>query len=204
MAEAAAKLVDRDWRDPHRLADGAPYKLTVEQFDRMIDADVFGDRMGSVELVRGELRVVNAKYLPHAKMTIRLTLALNKVLAGSDYEALWEVPVTIAPDTSRQPDVLIFTKPPRGMKRLAASMVHLVVEIADTSMSRDHGDKMASYAEAGIATHWIIDLEGRAVRVCTEPNGATYLRYEIVRFGEPLSLELLAEARIVIPADGFD
>ena len=75
----------------------------------------------------------------------------------------------------------------------AVSAPDLVVEIlSDSTEHRDRGIKLRSYARAGIAEYWIIDLVARRVEVYTRPDGgaaqATYRDRRV--FGAEASVPL--------------
>ena len=54
----------------------------------------------------------------------------------------------------------------------------LVVEVADTSLATDTGEKAKLYAAAGIADYWVLDLNNRVLIVHRDPrsgpSGASY------------------------------
>ena len=67
-----------------------------------------------------------------------------------------------------------------------------VVEVADSSYERDTGEKLAGYAEAGIAQYIVINLRNRTAETYTGPDSAakTYLPPRIVGENELLDLRL--------------
>jgi Uma2 family endonuclease len=46
----------------------------------------------------------------------------------------------------------------------------LVIEVADSSLAYDIGDKASLYAAAGIADYWVIDVNDRRIRVFRNPQ----------------------------------
>src|SRR5262249_59692235 len=55
-----------------------------------------------------------------------------------------------------------------------AADVLLVIEVADTSITYDRGEKLPRYALAGIPEVWLIDLNQHVVEQYTEPHDGTY------------------------------
>ena len=53
--------------------------------------------------------------------------------------------------------------------------IALVVEVADSSLSRDRGEKRDNYARAGIPVYWIVNLVGRQLEVSSNPTGGATL-----------------------------
>jgi Uma2 family endonuclease len=63
---------------------------------------------------------------------------------------------------------------PVPVGRLSVEKYHaLVAEVADFTLLSDRTFKKALYAQAGIATYWIVNLIDRRVEVYEEPTGAT-------------------------------
>jgi hypothetical protein len=53
-----------------------------------------------------------------------------------------------------------------------------VIEVADTTLSRDRGIKLRSYARAGVREYWIVNLPDARIEVHTDPeSSATEPRY---------------------------
>ncbi len=49
--------------------------------------------------------------------------------------------------------------------------IALIVEIADSSLARDRGEKRDNYARAGIPLYWIVNLVGRQLEVSSNSTG---------------------------------
>ena len=58
----------------------------------------------------------------------------------------------------------------------------LVIEVSDSSLRTDRDIKRDIYAEAGVPEYWIVDVQGRAVDVHTEPRDGSYR--SVVRIGQ--------------------
>ena len=50
-----------------------------------------------------------------------------------------------------------------------AADISLVIEISDTSLAFDLGEKLALYKAAGIQEYWVIDLKARQVHCFVAP-----------------------------------
>ena len=50
----------------------------------------------------------------------------------------------------------------------------LLVEVSDTSLSRDRGHKLSAYAKGEIPVYWIVNLVNRQVEVYSRPGKARY------------------------------
>jgi Uma2 family endonuclease len=62
----------------------------------------------------------------------------------------------------------------------------LLVEVADSSLSKDRRVKTGIYAAAGVPEYWIVDLDSNQIEVLTDPVGDGYATRVIVQRGERL------------------
>jgi Uma2 family endonuclease len=61
----------------------------------------------------------------------------------------------------------------RGLNAPAREAL-VVVEVAVSSQAKDRVLKAPLYAQAGIPSYWLVDLERRIVEVYTQPSGRRY------------------------------
>ena len=66
----------------------------------------------------------------------------------------------------------------------------LLIEVSQSSLARDRGQKMLIYARSGIAEYWIIDVEHRTVIVHRGPGPLGYS--DIQQFKAPAQIAVLA------------
>ena len=71
----------------------------------------------------------------------------------------------------------------------------MVVEVADSSLSRDRGEKRDNYARAGIPVYWIVNLVGRQLEVSSNPTGGAHPPATIL--GETDSADLVIAGQVV-------
>ncbi|MDE2785094.1 MAG: Uma2 family endonuclease [Chloroflexota bacterium] len=65
--------------------------------------------------------------------------------------------------------------------------VYLIVEVADSSLEFDLGEKMARYAAAVIPEVWIANLRAGELVVNTGPEGAAYANVRVIPLGGTVS-----------------
>jgi len=151
------------------------WRFSVDEYHKMIEAGVLKED-DPVELLEGILVTKMAKNPPHSLVTQLTRDALARlVLLGWFINA--QEPITLA-DSEPEPDIAVV----RGERREyaghhpSAQDTTLVIEVADTSLSRDRGLKKRMYAAAGIPTYWIINLVEQQIEVYTDPSGADYFQ----------------------------
>jgi len=169
------------------------YKLTVQQYHDMIKSGTLTDE-DPVELLEGVLIYKMPKNPPHSLSTALTRELLLKILPDG-----WTVdsqePVTLD-DGEPEPDVFVF----RGNRREyaerhpGATDVAIIVEVSNSTLDRDRGIKLRSYAHAGIGVYWIINLIDRVVEIYTMPTDETpepsYRRRRVFQSTEKLPVEL--------------
>ena len=149
-------------------------RLTVDEFDRMIDADVFHDNR-RIELVRGELRTMNALGPNHEYVTVLLTRWSYENLPKRQAQIRVQNSIGLESlDSVPEPDVAWVSERVYAAKRPSAKDVFLVIEVADSSRAYDLGDKRDLYANARISEYWVVDIPKRCVHVFRKPLRGVY------------------------------
>jgi Uma2 family endonuclease len=138
----------------------APPHWSLAEYDRAIEAGVFGDRR--IELIGGALYEMPPMADPHAGAMRYLndlfitTLGMGRVLC--------QTPIILPTDSEPEPDVAVAR--PGSPPRPHAADVQLVIEISDAGRRRfDRGPKLEAYLVDRIPEIWIVDLVERAVLV---------------------------------------
>jgi Uma2 family endonuclease len=148
-----------------------PYRLTVRQFLKMIDADVFRDE-DHVELLGGILVDKMKKYPPH-NFGVRKLAALLRVLLPAGWFVDEEKPIQLSRWSRPEPDIAVI----RGRlddyseRDPTAAEVAIVAEVADSSYPKDRGMKSRKYAASKVPVYWIVNLPQRQVEVSSAPSG---------------------------------
>ncbi|HEU4753780.1 MAG TPA: Uma2 family endonuclease, partial [Armatimonadota bacterium] len=124
-----------------------------------------------VELLEGWLILKMSKSPLHSAVADLLRLALEAAVPAGFFVRTQE-PVTTA-DSEPEPDGVVIRGDRRDFltRHPGPGEIALVVEVADTSLRRDHSLKLRVYARAGIPTYWIVNLVDRRVEVYTAPGG---------------------------------
>jgi Uma2 family endonuclease len=166
------------------------------EYDRLVALGSFdGER---IELVGGALRRMSPIGPPHTSTVDRLTRLF--VLALADL-AWVRVQGSFAADelSEPEPDFCIF---PLGDYDAAhPSEAHLIVEVSDSSLEYDRGEKARLYASCGVPEYWVVNLVDRVVEVHREPASGGYRRVTVVPKGG--RLRLLAFPKVELAVDDF-
>ncbi len=144
------------------------YRWTREQYYRLIEAGFFDD--GRVELLEGLIWDMASQLTLHTT-GVRLTqLALEDAFRGK-FEVRVQMSITLPDGTEPEPDVAVASGIPLDYldHHPGPEELLLVTEVSDSSLVKDRGPKLSSYARAWIAEYWIINLVSYQVEVYRQP-----------------------------------
>ena len=149
----------------------ALYRLSVSQFDRMVATGILTEN-DRVELLEGVLVAKMSKNPPHRVATRKTVLALERVISA-DWHAAKEEALQISTSGKPEPDAAVVRAELEfdATRDATATDCSLVVEVADTTLDYDRTNKLQSYAAAGIAVYWIVNLVDRQIEVYSDPTG---------------------------------
>jgi Uma2 family endonuclease len=165
-------------------------RLTVLDYHRMIDLGILTED-DKVELLDGAIVAMSPEGPPHRAVIDRLTRFFVLAVEGSGLTARVAGPITLAPWSEPEPDLALIDTADVSFAAHPRS-AHLVIEIAVSSLRRDRRRKARIYAEAGIAEYWIVDVEGRAVEVRSDPGAGGYTDLRVVRPPDPVTTRAAA------------
>ncbi|MFO0891571.1 MAG: Uma2 family endonuclease [Isosphaeraceae bacterium] len=148
-----------------------PYRLSVRQYMKMIEAGVFADDL-RVELLGGRLFPIMTKYPPHNFAVMFLGQTFNRLLAP-DWYAREEKSIVLVGSSRPEPDLAVVRGPVERYRDRdpRSSDLGLLVEVSEGSYSRDRGMKWRKYAAAGVPTYWIVNLAKKRIEVYASPAG---------------------------------
>lgn len=158
--------------------DGAPRRaFSADDLRRMVETGILAPDE-RVELIEGELVVMNAQGFAHE----RLKMALGKRLIRVAPEWLFvgiEVSVQLSTRSIVQPDLVVgpdsaVARTAEGFLTIPAAELLLVVEVSVSTLSFDRGRKAALYAREGIPEYWVIDAKKSRAWVHRDPSPEGY------------------------------
>jgi Uma2 family endonuclease len=163
--------------------------ITVYQYERMIAEGAFiPSEEHRVELIRGEIREMSPIYPPHEDALDRLTEWSFDNAPRMQVRVRVQLSIElIGRQTVPQPDLAWVRRADYSKQRPTSDDVLLIVEVADTSVRFDRGEKANFYAEAGIADYWIVDVNHRTIEVCRQPSDSVYGQRELVAYNGEVS-----------------
>jgi Uma2 family endonuclease len=164
------------------------------EYDRLVEAGVFGDER--VELLRGVLVEMSPQGESHgwlvAKLNQWLVEQLFQLGLNARYIVRPQLPYAASDDSEPEPDLAVVAQPASGDPH--PERAYLLIEVAASSLRKDRKIKSSIYAEAGVPEYWIVDVDGRAVEIFTDPEAGAYRSIVRITSGElrPIALPGIA------------
>jgi Uma2 family endonuclease len=180
----------------------APTRLSPEPQRRVFTVDeVLAMRCGPgvddgerLELIDGDLVLMPSKLNRHEVFKNHLARAFHRLLPP-DVEAWVQSTLYLRPKDAPDPDLMVF---PQGtsIEALAPEAVHLVVEVADTTLRRDLGVRATLYARYQVQEYWVIDVQAPRLFVHRRPSGEVWADIRAIGPDEPIAPLAFPEAAI--------
>ena len=177
--------------------DPTTYRLTPDQYDRMVEVGILG-MADKVELLEGYLVTKMPPNPPHSGTVHRVSKRLRRHLPAG-WEDRTQSPVRL-PDSRPEPDVAVIRERADDYRTQHPTPpdIGLLIEVSDSSLALDQRDKARLYAEAGIPHYWIVNLPDQRVEVYSAPAAASYPAPTLYAAGDlvPLVLDGVTVAHV--------
>jgi Uma2 family endonuclease len=144
-------------------------RFTIEEYHRLTELG-FLHEDDHVELIRGNLVYMAAKGTPHSVCSTRLNRQLTQLL--SDRATVrGQEPITLPSESEPEPDYTIVKNRDDDYLSFHPHVedILLVIEISDSSLDYDQGEKMSLYAQYEIGNYWIFNLVDTVLEMYSEP-----------------------------------
>ena len=170
-------------------------RFTVEEYYQLVEAGIL-EEDARVELLDGQIIPMAPIGSEHHWFLAELNEALVMQSAGR-FKVGPGRSLVIRPHNVPEPDLVLY-RPTLGRRQQATPTdVLLVIEIADSSLTRDLGFKADLYRAAKIPEYWVVDVRNRCLRLFTL-SGARY-DTTILREGK-VSLQAFPDVEIDVAA----
>lgn len=178
--------------------------ISLSTYERMIEAGVFdSDEAGRVELVRGRITKMTPINFEHAN-TLAMATDWSYDSAPRDKVLIRvQTPILLTRTNSApQPDLFWIAKKDYS-RHATAPDIRLLIEVSDSTVSYDLGEKADLYAEEGIEDYWVVNIPARAVHVHRQPQGNSYTDVAVYHGSD--EIRPLRHPHVVLtPAQIFD
>ena len=150
--------------------------LTLVEYDRMIAAGEFEPReRNRLELIRGELREMTPIGSEHEVIVDYLTeWSFSNLPKGKVWVRVQNSIGLPILDSAPEPDLVWVARRDYSRGRPTGEDILLVIEVAESSLRFDLGEKAEMYAEASIEDYWVVNLRARSIVAHRGPVDGSY------------------------------
>lgn len=158
------------------------YKWTVEDYHRMIDSGVLEGK--SVELLEGEIIAMSPEKPIHSSRIDTVADYLRDILHGVA-KVREAHPITLD-DSEPEPDLAVvrFEADNYANRHPYPQDIYWLVEVSNSTLSKDLEEKSIIYARNGIPEYWVIDLLHNKLWLFTNPQQNGYLNKQEITTGK--------------------
>jgi Uma2 family endonuclease len=181
-------------RHEAKAAEPRPRLWSREEYHRLSELGWF--RETPVQRIRGEIVEMSPQKGPHAT-AIGCVAEELRAIFGPGTHVREQKPLELGAHSDPEPDVAVVRGGLRDYVERHPDNALLVVEVADTSLSFDLGEKALLYAESGIEGYWVVDLVHRKLVVHRLPAPHGYR--DIISLGPGDAVSPLAAAASTLP-----
>ena len=174
-------------------------RFTSDQYHWLIDAGILTTDH-KVELIGGEILTMPPMGDDHGDSISDLTAWLSD-RRGEYYVLRCQVTIRLAEGFTPDPDFTLLRYREDGYgphHRPSAADVLLVIEVADSSLSRDLGEKSLAYARAAVPELWVADIPHRQVHRLSRPSPEGYQERATANADETISPILIPNLQMPV------
>lgn len=161
--------------------------ITIAEYHRMAEVGILaGDEQ--VELIAGQIIHKMPKGPAHSALCKRIEKLLEHQL-GDQILVRLQDPINLDTYSEPEPDIAV-VHPQANFyadHHPTSAEVYLIIEVADTTLSRDLGTKAELYAAADIADYWVLNVISQQLHIFREPNQEGYQRQLILQVQQTVS-----------------
>lgn len=167
--------------------------FTVEEYYKMGKAGIFDDER--VELINGIIYYMSPVGSPHRGCVAHLYEELLLQFQGKFFIAAQD-PISCSDNSEPEPDIAVlkFRKDKYKTRHPKPEDVHLLVEVADSTLEKDRTIKKAFYAQEGIIEYWIANIPDQQIEIFRHPKNNDYQEKIIMKKGESATCETIGFA----------
>lgn len=180
------------------MANATLHRFTVKEYYRMAETGLLRPD-ARVELLDGRIIDMSPIGPLHGGVVNLLNYQLNQ-LSQRRWVVTVQSPVHLDDSSEPQPDVML-VKPARDFytsRHPGPEDVFLLIEVSDSTLETDRGEKLPAYGRAGIVEVWIVNLIDGTLEVYREPHFAGYASAQVLHEGDTIAPARFPDAVIEV------
>jgi Uma2 family endonuclease len=185
------------------MSTSTALRLSLAEYNHMIAEDAFrplGKRR--IELIYGELREMTPPGPTHAQAVSRLNRWSVENTDAKRVAVRVQDPIEIPEyDSAPQPDIIWAKAKDYSKQHPQPRDILLLIEVADSSLNDDLGERAELYAKAGIKDYCVVNIPDFCIEVFRQPKRGRYLDHRAYQSSDELAP--LASSETYLPIGGL-
>jgi Uma2 family endonuclease len=163
------------------------YRMTVDQYERLVETGVLDGQ--PIELIHGLLVRKMGKKPTHVIACEAMRDELLPLIPRG-WRLTIEAPIRIPDFDEPEPDLGIVrgTRDQYEDHHPGPADVGLLIEVAETTLDQDRGEKQLAYARGQVPIYWIVNLVDRQLEVYTSPTSSGYRKRQVLASHEHVAV----------------
>jgi len=155
--------------------------ISAVEYHKMAEVGILQPE-DKIELLNGEIIKMSPIGSLHAGYVNIIDELLSDAL-GKKVHINIQSPVRLGTFSEPEPDLLVLKRrKDHYLTRLPRPEdVHLLIEVADSTLEKDREVKVPLYAKASISEYWILNVPDKQLEVFTNPIGGKYQNQKIIK-----------------------
>jgi len=153
------------------LETSQPHRFTLDDVLRMQDAGIL-DADARVELIDGGLVEMASEGAPHTRAKMQIAYAFMAQARG-EIVVIVDSTLRLAPTYAPDPDLYLYDAS-LPLEQVNGANLGLVVEVAQSTVSKDLSIKAELYAQHGVRDYWVVDVNTSTITVHRDPSDEGY------------------------------
>ncbi|MEY4211377.1 MAG: hypothetical protein RLZ92_1758 [Pseudomonadota bacterium] len=170
----------------------------LAEWHRMGEAGIFPPE-SHLELIEGEILTMAPIGFNHSGQVNRLNRIFNQLVADQTIISI-QNPLQLGDLSEPEPD-LVLLKPEAddySNRHPNANDVLLIIEVSDSTLRFDRGQKLRLYANHQIPEYWIVNLIDHCLEVYRQPDNGDYLDKTVRGKTDQINLLALPEIKVAV------
>jgi len=173
---------------------------TIADYHQMIESGILNDD-DRVELLEGKIVCMSPQRPFHASSVQRSSRLLFRLL-GDLAEIRIQLPVTLGNKSEPEPDVAVVKLDVNeySLRHPESADIYLLIEVADSTITKDRKQKSIIYAKNQVLEYWILDLQRRQVYIFRQPEAQSYREQFVLSSSDTVTLQAFPDIAIALDA----
>jgi len=175
-----------------KTQDTYQHSLSIKEYHTLWKAGFLKER---IELIAGVIYNMAPIGGKHISLTNLLTMQLVRRIDPTKWTIQIQSSIQLNNYSEPEPDICILNKSAEELmdrdRPVETENIHMIIEVANTTLRHDATIKATLYAESNILNYWIFDIKGRQLILYSDPQEGHYQQKNSIIASDNRAVEIL-------------